>query len=111
MRGIPQKNAAAHRGEWLKTASGSTEIRGKTLGIVGYGHIGSQLGIIAESMGMRVIFQDIENKLPLGNAEARNSLEALLKDADVVSLHVPDTARPATWYPPALSRACARAVT
>ncbi len=92
MRGIPQKNAAAHRGEWLKSASGSTEIRGKTLGIVGYGHIGSQLGIIAESMGMRVIFQDIENKLPLGNAEARNSLESLLKEADVVSLHVPDTA-------------------
>jgi len=92
MRGIPQKNAAAHRGEWLKSASGSTEIRGKTLGIVGYGHIGSQLGIIAESRGMRVIFQDIENKLPLGNAEARSSLEALLKEADVVSLHVPDTA-------------------
>ncbi len=91
MRGIPQKNAAAHRGEWLKTATGSTEIRGKTLGIVGYGHIGSQLGIIAESMGMRVIFQDIENKLPLGNAEARSTLEDLLKDADVVSLHVPDT--------------------
>jgi len=92
MRGIPQKNAAAHRGEWLKSASGSTEIRGKTLGMVGYGHIGSQLGIIAESMGMRVIFQDIENKLPLGNAEVRDSLDALLKEADVVSLHVPDTA-------------------
>jgi len=92
MRGIPQKNAAAHRGDWLKSASGSTEIRGKTLGIIGYGHIGSQLGIIAESMGMRVIFQDIENKLPLGNAEARNSLESLLKEADVISLHVPDTA-------------------
>ena len=91
MRGIPQKNAAAHRGEWLKTASGSTEIRGKTLGIVGYGHIGSQLGIIAESMGMRVIFQDIENKLPLGNAETRTSLADLLKESDVVSLHVPDT--------------------
>jgi len=91
MRGIPQKNAAAHRGEWLKTASGSTEIRGKTLGIVGYGHIGSQLGIVAESMGMRVVFQDVENKLPLGNAEARSSLESLLKAADVVSLHVPDT--------------------
>jgi D-3-phosphoglycerate dehydrogenase len=91
MRGIPQKNAAAHRGEWLKTASGSTEIRGKTLGIVGYGHIGSQLGIIAESMGMRVIFQDIESKLPLGNAEVKDSLIALLADSDVVSLHVPDT--------------------
>ncbi len=93
MRGIPQKNAAAHRGEWLKTASGSTEIRGKTLGIVGYGHIGTQLGIIAESMGMRVIFQDVENKLPLGNAEAKTNLETLLQEADVVSLHVPDTAQ------------------
>jgi D-3-phosphoglycerate dehydrogenase len=91
MRGIPQKNAAAHRGEWLKSASGSTEIRGKTLGIVGYGHIGSQLGIIAESMGMRVIFQDVESKLPLGNAENRPNLESLLNEADVVSLHVPDT--------------------
>jgi len=91
MRGIPQKNAAAHRGEWLKSASGSTEIRGKTLGIVGYGHIGSQLGIVAESMGMRVIFQDVENKLPLGNAEVRSDLESLLKESDVVSLHVPDT--------------------
>ena len=93
MRGIPQKNAAAHRGQWLKSASGSTEIRGKTLGIVGYGHIGSQLGIIAESMGMRVLFQDVENKLPLGNAEARIGLDSLLKEADVVSLHVPDTAQ------------------
>jgi len=92
MRGIPQKNAAAHRGQWLKSASGSTEIRGKTLGIVGYGHIGSQLGIIAEGMGMRVIFQDIENKLPLGNAQARDSLVDLLKESDAVSLHVPDTA-------------------
>ena len=92
MRGIPEKNAAAHRGDWLKTAAGSTEIRGKTLGIIGYGHIGSQLGIIAESMGMRVIFQDVESKLPLGNAEARDSLEALLAESDVVSLHVPDAA-------------------
>ena len=91
MRGIPQKNAAAHRGEWLKSATGSREIRGKTLGIVGYGHIGIQLGIIAESMGMRVIFQDVESKLPLGNAEVRPSLKSLLRESDVVSLHVPDT--------------------
>lgn len=91
MRGIPQKNAAAHRGEWLKTATGSREIRGKTLGIVGYGHIGSQLGIIAESMGMKVIFQDVESKLPLGNAESRYQLDDLLAESDVVSLHVPDT--------------------
>ena len=91
MRGIPKKNAAAHRGEWLKSASSSNEIRGKTLGIVGYGHIGTQLGIIAESMGMRVIFQDVESKLPLGNAEGRASLESLLTEADIVSLHIPDT--------------------
>ena len=91
MRGIPEKNAAAHRGEWLKTATGSREIRGKTLGIVGSGHIGSQLGIIAESMGMRVIFQDVESKLPLGNAEVRFELKDLLQESDVVSLHVPDT--------------------
>lgn len=92
MRGIPQKNAAAHRGDWLKSATGSTEIRGKTLGIVGYGHIGSQLGIIAESMGMKVIFQDVESQLPLGNAENRYLLDELLAESDVVSLHVPDTA-------------------
>lgn len=91
MRGIPQKNAAAHRGQWLKSANGSREIRGKTLGIVGYGHIGSQLGIIAESMGMRVIFQDVESKLPMGNAEVRFALKDLLEESDVVSLHVPDT--------------------
>ncbi|MGB0514589.1 MAG: NAD(P)-dependent oxidoreductase, partial [Wenzhouxiangellaceae bacterium] len=65
MRGVPAKNAAAHRGQWLKTASGSYEVRGKTLGIIGYGHIGSQLGILAESLGMRVIFHDIVRKLPL----------------------------------------------
>ena len=91
MRGIPQKNAAAHRGEWLKSAAGSREIRGKTLGIIGYGHIGSQLGIMAESMGMKVIFQDIESKLPLGNADSRHLLSDLLAESDVVSLHVPDT--------------------
>lgn len=91
MRGIPAKNAAAHRGEWLKSASHSFETRGKTLGIVGYGHIGSQLGVLAESLGMRVIYYDIENKLPLGNAAARPSLEAVLAEADVVSLHVPET--------------------
>ena len=91
MRGIPAKNAAAHRGEWLKSASSSYETRGKTLGIVGYGHIGSQLGVLAESLGMRVLYYDIENKLPLGNAAARPGLDALLSEADVVSLHVPET--------------------
>jgi D-3-phosphoglycerate dehydrogenase len=91
MRGIPEKNMAAHRGQWLKTASGSHEVRGKTLGIVGFGHIGSQLGILAEGMGMNVIFHDIVDKLPLGNAAPTRNLRELLEQSDVVSLHVPDT--------------------
>jgi D-3-phosphoglycerate dehydrogenase len=92
MRGIPQRNAAAHRGEWLKTATGSHEVRGKTLGIVGYGHIGTQVGVLAESLGMQVIFHDIETRLALGNARQAQSLEALLEVSDVVTLHVPETA-------------------
>jgi D-3-phosphoglycerate dehydrogenase len=91
MRGIPAKNAGAHRGRWLKTAKGAYEVRGKTLGIIGYGHIGSQLGILAEGLGMRVIYHDIVRKLPLGNAEPAAGLDELLAEADVVSLHVPDT--------------------
>jgi len=91
MRGIPEKNMAAHRGEWLKTAAGSHEVRGKTLGIVGFGHIGSQLGILAEGLGMKVIFHDIVDKLPLGNVTPAAGLEQVLEQADVVSLHVPDT--------------------
>lgn len=91
MRGIPRRNAAAHRGEWIKSATHSHEIRGKTIGIIGYGHIGSQLGILAESLGMRVIYYDIEHKLPLGNANNRNSLWDLLDESEVVSLHVPET--------------------
>lgn len=91
LRGIPEKSAKAHRGEWLKSAVGSVEARGKTLGIVGYGHIGMQLGILAETLGMRVRFYDIETKLPLGNASQSPSLEALLAESDVVSLHVPET--------------------
>jgi len=93
MRGIPEKNARAHRGEWLKSASNAFEIRGKTLGIIGYGHIGTQLGVMAEMMGMQVVFHDIENKLPLGNARQAASLDALLGQADIVSLHVPQTAQ------------------
>jgi len=93
MRGIPEKNMAAHRGQWLKTASGSHEVRGKTLGIVGFGHIGSQLGILAEGLGMNVIYYDIVDKLPLGNASAVDRLPDLLAQADVVTLHVPDTDR------------------
>ena len=92
LRGIPRRNAAAHRGEWLKTATGSHEARGKTLGIVGYGHIGTQVGVLAESLGMQVVFHDIETRLALGNARQAPSLAALLEAADVVTLHVPETA-------------------
>lgn len=91
MRGIPQRNAAAHRGAWLKTADGSHEVRGKCLGIVGYGHIGTQVGLLAESLGMQVLFHDIVGQLALGNAKPVASLDALLEAADVVTLHVPDT--------------------
>ena len=94
LRGIPQRNAQCHRGGWAKSASGSYETRDKVLGIVGYGHIGTQVGVLAESLGMRVIFHDIESKLSLGNARAVSSLDDLLERADVVTLHVPET--PAT---------------
>lgn len=91
MRGITEKNAIVHRGGWVKSAEGSFEVRGKTLGIIGYGHIGTQVGILAEHMGMRVVFYDIEGKLPLGNARQLPTLEALLAESDVVTLHVPET--------------------
>ena len=90
MRNVPQANSEVHRGVWNKSATGSHEVRGKKLGIIGYGHIGSQLSIIAESLGMDVYFYDIENKLPLGNAKQVRSLEELLSSCDVVSLHVPE---------------------
>lgn len=91
LRGIPAKNAKAHRGEWDKSALGSYEARGKTLGIIGYGHIGTQLSILAEHLGMRVQFYDIEDKLVLGNSSQVKSLKQLLNTSDVVSLHVPET--------------------
>lgn len=91
LRGIPEKNAKAHRGEWQKSADNSFEARGKTLGIIGYGHIGTQLGILAENLGMRVCFYDIESKLTLGNATQVASLSELLNKSDVISLHVPET--------------------
>lgn len=91
LRGIPSKNAKAHRGEWEKSAIGSNEARGKTLGIIGYGHIGTQLSILAEHLGMRVQFFDIEDKLVLGNSTQVKTLSQLLKTSDVVSLHVPQT--------------------
>ena len=91
MRGIPQKSAQCHRGGWSKSAAGSHEARGKTLGIVGYGHIGTQVGVLAEALGMQVVFHDIETKLSLGNARAAASLDELLARSDVVTLHVPET--------------------
>ena len=83
-----------HAGTWDKSAKDAHEVRGRTLGIVGYGHIGSQVSVLAESMGMRVVFHDIIRKLPLGNAQPRHSLDALLAESDIVTLHVPST--PAT---------------
>ena len=93
MRGIAEKNAILHRGGWVKSAAHSYEVRGKTLGIVGYGHIGTQIGVLAEQLGMDVVFRDVEAKLPLGNAREMASLDELLQVADVVSLHVPETAQ------------------
>ncbi|MCX2801219.1 phosphoglycerate dehydrogenase [Microbulbifer thermotolerans] len=90
LRGIPAKNTACHRGGWMKSATGAFEARGKTLGIIGYGAIGSQVSVLAEALGMRVIFYDVVTKLPLGNAVQISSLDELLGEADVVSLHVPE---------------------
>ena len=91
LRRIPEKNARVHQGHWDKTANGAFETRGKTLGIIGYGNIGGQVGTLAESLGMRVVFYDVEAKLPLGNARQAGSLDDLLAEADVVTLHVPGT--------------------
>ncbi len=90
IRRIPDKNIAAHNGIWQKDAKGSFELRGKTLGIIGYGNIGSQVSVLAEAVGMKVIFYDAETKLPLGNASSRKSIEELVAEADVITLHVPD---------------------
>ena len=90
LRGIPEKNAVAHRGGWLKSADNAYEIRGKTLGIVGYGSIGTQLSVLAEGLGMHVAFYDVVNKLPLGNARQVPKLHDLLAQSDIVSLHVPE---------------------
>lgn len=92
LRGVPQKNTNTHNGVWQKSAKGSNEVRGKTLGIVGYGNIGTQVGVLAGAFGMRVIFYDIANKLPIGTAEPVRTLNELLKQSDVVTLHVPATA-------------------
>ncbi len=90
IRRMPDKNKAAHEGRWLKEAKGSYELRGKTLGIIGYGNIGSQLSVMAESLGLKVIFYDIETKMPLGNATGVRSLNELVAKSDVISLHVPE---------------------
>ena len=90
LRGVPEKNALAHRGGWLKSATHSHEARGKTLGIVGYGSIGTQLSVLAESLGMHVAFYDVVNKLPLGNARQVQRLHDLLAQSDIVTLHVPE---------------------
>lgn len=92
IRKIIDKNTAAHKGIWNKDAKGSFELRGKTLGLIGYGNIGTQTSIMAEAMGMKVKFYDIETKLPLGNAHAVKSIKELVSTSDIISLHVPETA-------------------
>ncbi|MFW6289646.1 MAG: phosphoglycerate dehydrogenase, partial [Mariniphaga sp.] len=91
MREVPARNAAAHKGQWLKAVGNSCEVRGKNLGIVGYGHIGSQVSILAEALGMNVLYYDVEKKLSLGKAAVMDSLNGLLAQSDVVTLHVPET--------------------
>ena len=91
IRKILDKNKAAHNGIWNKEAKGSFELRGKTMGIIGYGNIGTQLSVMAEAMGMRVQFYDIETKLPLGNAQVRKSIKEIVGSSDIISLHVPET--------------------
>lgn len=90
-RQLGDRSARAHLGDWVKSAEGSREVRGKTLGIVGYGHIGSQVSILAEAFGLKVLFYDVVKKLPLGNAQSKTSLDDLLAESDFVSLHVPET--------------------
>lgn len=91
LRNVPKLSKFAHEGNWQKTAKGSFELRGKTIGIIGYGHIGTQVSVMGESMGLKVIYYDVEPKLPLGNASSVETLEALLRQADIVTLHVPAT--------------------
>jgi D-3-phosphoglycerate dehydrogenase len=93
IRRIPDKNKAAHEGKWMKDAKGSYELRGKTLGIIGYGNIGAQVSVLAEALGMKVIFYDIVTRLPLGNARPRKNMKEVLQEADIVTLHVPETAQ------------------
>ncbi len=90
LRDIPARNALLHRGGWNKAANGCHEARGKTIGIIGYGHIGTQVGILAEALGLSVLFYDVENKMVLGNAKQVNTLDELLENSDIVTLHVPE---------------------
>lgn len=89
IRKIVDKNKAAHEGVWLKDAGGAHELRGKVLGIIGYGNIGSQVSVLAEALGMKVLFYDVETKLPLGNASDSKSMKELIRKSDIVTLHVP----------------------
>ena len=93
IRRIPDKNKSAHEGIWMKESRGSYELRGKTLGIIGYGNIGTQVSVLAEALGMKVMFYDVETKLPMGNAVDAKSLKELVKKSDVITLHVPETAQ------------------
>lgn len=90
IRRIPDKNKAAHEGIWLKDSKGSFELRGKTIGIIGYGNIGSQVSVLAEALGMKIIFYDSETKMPLGNAQAKKNMKEVLSNADIITIHVPD---------------------
>lgn len=90
IRRIIDKTNAAHKGLWLKEAKGSFELRGKTLGIIGYGNIGSQISVMAESLGMKVLFYDIETKLPLGNANSASNIKQVVSKADIITLHIPE---------------------
>lgn len=91
MRKVPHKNKLAHEGIWLKASENSHEVRGKTLGIIGYGNIGSQVSILAEAMGMKVIYYDIQKKLPLGNARSVSDIKQVFENADIISIHTPST--------------------
>ncbi|MDZ4072999.1 MAG: phosphoglycerate dehydrogenase [Sediminibacterium sp.] len=91
IRKIVDKNIAAHKGIWMKDAKGSYELRGKTMGIIGYGNIGSQVSVLCEALGMKVLFYDTETKLPLGNAVAAKNMKEVLSNSDIISLHVPET--------------------
>ena len=93
IRRIPDKNKAAHEGNWMKESKGSYELRGKTLGIIGYGNIGAQVSVLAEAFGMKVIYYDIVTKLPLGNARQRKTIKELVAEADIITLHVPETSQ------------------